>query len=385
MFKGSVYPHRWTYQGKKRKAWGMRYRIDGGPLVRKIVADTKDGAEAELDRMREQYRKAQLGVSEGKTFAALVEPFLAFKEQLGRDMETIRSRVRNLTPYFGEMLLERINAEAIDGYVTARCAEYRKKPCKKHPGAQRCPTCDQRIDKATVNRDLGMLRNMLKLAMRKWRWLDREPYLEKLPEKPGRDFELSEAEEARLLAECSPALVDLVVGALSTGMRQGELLKLTWPQVDLERRVIDFPPTKRGRKRLMPINEPLYYVLARRKAAGQGITGPEKGNRVFSRPDGLPWSKWMVEEHFTKALKAAGIVKPLVFHDLRHTFASRLKRNGIGETEIQRLLGHKTLAMTDRYITVEIEQMHAAVASLASKNNTKQLEPILAVPRNSAE
>jgi hypothetical protein len=49
MFKGSVYVHHWTYKDKRRKAWGIRYRIDGGPLVRKIVADTKDGADAELD------------------------------------------------------------------------------------------------------------------------------------------------------------------------------------------------------------------------------------------------------------------------------------------------------------------------------------------------
>jgi site-specific recombinase XerD len=101
--------------------------------------------------------------------------------------------------------------------------------------------------------------------------------------------------------------------------------------------------------------------------------------------DGVPWSKWAVEDHFKKALTAAGIKKALVFHDLRHTFASRLKRNGVGETEIRRLLGHKTLAMTDRYINVEIEQMRAAVASLASKNNAKQTAPVPAVSGNYSE
>ncbi len=175
-------------------------------------------------------------------------------------------------------------------------------------------------------------------------------------------------------------------------MRQGELLKLTWPQVDLGRRVIDFPPTKRGWKRLMPINEALYYVLARRKkaaaqqkAAEQGTTGPQPGDPVFSRPDGAPWSKWTVEAQFAKALAAAGIRTPLVFHDLRHTFASRLKRNGVGETEIQRLLGHKTLQMTDRYINVEVEQMRAAVASLASTNPAKVTAPVSPDAGNVAE
>jgi len=129
MFKGAVYPHRWTYNGKKRKAWGIRYRIDDGPLVRKIVADTKDGAEEELDTVREQYREqqrnTQSGLADGKTFADLTTPFLAFKEQLGREMGTIRSKVNNLRPHFGTMLLRQIDAAAIDGYVTARCTQYK--------------------------------------------------------------------------------------------------------------------------------------------------------------------------------------------------------------------------------------------------------------------
>jgi site-specific recombinase XerD len=105
---------------------------------------------------------------------------------------------------------------------------------------------------------------------------------------------------------------------------------------------------------------------------------------VFCRTADAAWSKSSVEDHFAKALAGAGITKPLVWHDLRHSFASRLKRNGIGETEIQRLLGHKTLAMTDRYINIEVEQMRVAVASLASKNNAKQTEPVSALAGNIA-
>ncbi len=123
-----------------------------------------------------------------------------------------------------------------------------------------------------------------------------------------------------------------------------------------------FPPTRRGWNRLMPIKETLYYVLARWKAAAQGQTGPGKPDRVFSRPDGASWSKWAVEKHFAKALAAAGILKPLVFHDLRHTFASHLKRNGVGETESQPLLGHKTLQMTDPCITIEVSTKRAQAA-----------------------
>ena len=76
MFKGAVYLHRWTYKGKRRKAWGIRYWIDNGPLVRKIVADTKAGAEDELEVVREKYRKGLAGVADGKTFADFGEAIL---------------------------------------------------------------------------------------------------------------------------------------------------------------------------------------------------------------------------------------------------------------------------------------------------------------------
>ncbi len=131
--KAWIYVARWTHKGKSRKAYGIGREING-KVVRKIVADTKAGAQDELARLRERERKGLSGIAEGKTFADLAPKFLTFKEQMGRDMQTIRSRVNNLSPYFGNKLLSEIDAEAIDGYVAARCAEYKTKPCKKHKG-----------------------------------------------------------------------------------------------------------------------------------------------------------------------------------------------------------------------------------------------------------
>jgi len=173
---------------------------------------------------------------------------------------------------------------------------------------------------------------------------------------------------------CPADFRSLVLAALYTGMRMGELLKLSWGQVDLANRTLDFPPTKRGRKRLLPIAEPLYYVLARIKAGREASGGPEPADRVFLHADGRPWNKWAVENRFAKAVKAAQI-PAIRFHDLRHTIASRLKRGGVHETEIQRLLGHKTLAMTDRYITVQVEQLRAALAVLPSTTGAQESFP----------
>jgi len=362
MFKGSVYCRRWKHEEKKHRAWGIRYNVNGGTIIRKIVADTKEGAEAELDRLKEDHKNRLLGVSEGKTLQDLAPLFLAHKENQGRAMEPIRVRVEtNLAPYFGTLALDEIDAEAIDGYIQAR----------KRGG----------VVGATINRDLGVLRHMLRMAVRKWRWLRQEPYIEMLPEGGPRDRELSEAEEALLLPACRVDFRPLVQAGLYTGMREGELLKLTWDQVDLAGRTLDFPPTKRGRKRLVPIAEPLYYVLARlrSRSGGQGAS-----DRVFLRADGHPWSKWGVEYHLAKAITAAEI-PPLRFHDLRHTCSSRLKRQGVDPMDIQELLGHKSMSTTRGYIHIRTEELRRAVNLLApSTNMTQELVAIPSESRKSA-
>jgi integrase len=373
MFKGSVYCRKWEHEGKKRKAWGIRYSVNGGPVKREIVAGTREAAQTELDKKREDYQRRLLGVAEGKTLKDLLPLFLTHKENQEKDMETLHSRLNNLLPFFGAFPLEDIDAEAIDRYVARRKAEYKVQPCKGHAPGERCGECDQRITTATINRDISVLRSMLRLAVRKWKWLRQEPYFEKLPESGPRDFELTEAEEVAVLPNCSPELTAIIGAAIHTGMRQGEILSLTWGQVDLSNRTLDFEPTKRGRKRLVPIAEPLYYTLVRLRDV-QARSGRLKPTaRVFLRPDGLPWTPYTLLTHYQKALAAAGITTPLTWHDLRHTTASRMKRGGVHETEIQRLLGHKTLSMTDRYINVEVEQLRAAVAVL-SKPSTKEAQ-----------
>jgi len=382
MFKGSVYCRKWVHELKdengnpkldkhgqpkteNRRAWGIRYSVNGGKVTREIVAETKDGAQAELDKKREDYQRRMLGVSEGKTLKDLAPLFLAHKTNQGRAMEPITVRVKsNLLPFFGALALEDIDAETIDSYIQQR----------KATG----------VDNATINRDVAMLRHMLRLAVRKWRWLRQEPYIEMLPENGPRELELSEAEETALQPKCSPPLWAIIQAAIFTGMREGELFGLTWPQVDLAGRVIDFPPTKHGRKREMPIAEPLYYILARLKAERARSGGPASTDRVFVRADGQPWTKQTLGAYFKKALAAAEITTPLRFHDLRHTCASRLQRLGVHEMEIQQLLGHKTLQTTRGYINIRTEELQRAVNLLASTNMTQEPAPVMMPASKSA-
>jgi integrase len=358
MFKGSTYCRRWTYEGKKRKAWGIRWSVNGGPVERKIVADTKDGAKAELDKKREDYQRRLLGVAEGKTLKDLAPVFLQTKENQGRSMRPIRMRVESiLLPALGARALESIDAEAIDEYIKAR----------KAAGVQN----------ATINRELAVLRHMLRLAVRKWKWLRQEPYIEMLPEGGPRDVELTEEEEAKLAKVTPLYFWRLIQAGLWTGMRSGELCGLTWGQIDVENRVIDFEPTKRGRKRLMPIAEPLYYVLVRMRDERRNAGGIQPEDRVFLRADGKPFGPYAVPTRMRRALKLAGITRNIRFHDLRHTVASRLKRRGVDDLVIQQTLGHKEFKTTRGYINIDTEQIAAGFGRLAASTNlTQEISPV---------
>ncbi len=345
-FTVKLYSREWNTNGKKKKAWGVRYRL-GGKYISRIVGDTRGEAENEVDRLRQDHNRRVLGVAEGKTFADLAPLFLAYKETQERHMEAIELRVRNLGKRFAQMLLEDITAEAIDGYISKRRTEG--------------------VSNATINRELAVLRHMLRLAVRKWRWLRQEPFFEMLPEGAGRERELTEAEEKMLLPHLKPAFADLFQAALHTGMREGELLRLEWRQVNLNGRVIDFPPTKRGKKRLMPINESLFYILARRKQT------PAPSGRVFVKPDGEPWSKSAVRYYLNKGTEAAG-VQDFTFHDTRHTFSSRLVRGGVHAVYVQELLGHKSSRTTERYMHAQTSDLQAAVGTLGNKLTNPEQE-----------
>lgn len=368
MFKGSVYCRRWTHEGKKRKAWGIRCSVNDGLAKREIVADTKEGALAELAKKRDDYQGRLLGVAEGKTLHDLAPLYLDYQRTRERDLGTIEARLKNLLAFFGNTPLEDIEDKA-DRYKLARRATYRKGPCKSHPADARCPTCDQRITKGTVNREIAVLNHMLHLAKKKFKMLRYQPFIERLEDEAGpRERELSAAEEAALLPVCGPDLRDLIEAALMTGMREGELIRLTRAQVDLAERLINFPPTKKGQRRLMPVNERLYYLLCRRCAR------LSPADLVFS-VGSHPWQRWHIRNRLGVATRKAGI-PALRFHDLRHTAASRLRRAGVDMDHIRKVLGHRGVSTTHGYVHYEAEQLRAVLAVLgtptASTNMTQE-------------
>jgi len=199
----------------------------------------------------------------------------------------------------------------------------------------------------TWNRYLSVLSCVLQICAQDWEWMEFNPArrVRREREAPGRVRFLSETEREKLLEVCklssSPNLYPIVVLALSTGMRRGEMLSLTWDKIDLNTGVLILEETKNGDRRRVTIRGRALEVLRKhakvRRLDTNLVFPSETKNTTFSLDN--PWYR---------ALKKAGIPN-FRFHDLRHSAASYLAMNGATMLQISEVLGHKTLQMVKRY------------------------------------
>ncbi len=171
---------------------------------------------------------------------------------------------------------------------------------------------------------------------------------------------LTEEEEVGLLDACSPQLKRVVLFALHTGMRRGEILGLRWQDVDLKNAVAVIPAerAKGKRNRFIPLNSVAMEVL---RELPQPI---DRSALVFKNSQGKQWDR--LRKHWEYAVFAAGLVD-FRFHDLRHTYASRLVMAGIDLAVLRELLGHRDFEMTLRYAHLAPSRLKDAVAVLEPK------------------
>ena len=215
---------------------------------------------------------------------------------------------------------------------------------------------------ATIGRYLAALSHCFTVAVKEWGWATENPLFKvtKPAEPRGRVRFLDPAERARLLAACraspDPHLHDLVVVALSTGMRQSEIVTLTWADVNLETERITLQETKNGERRVVPLVGPALDLMRRRFAS----RSPEATFIFESRKHGdarFPRKAW------TDAVSAAEL-EDFRFHDLRHSAASYLAMGGASIVELADILGHKTLQMVQRYAHLSEPHTRKVLASM---------------------
>lgn len=209
------------------------------------------------------------------------------------------------------------------------------------------------VSPGTVNRYLVSLSHCFTVGVRVLEWIDTNPVrnVERLEEPDGRERFLDEDEIIALLKACmaskSAALYPVVVLALSTGMRQGEILGLRWSEVDLTLGTITLGKerTKTSRRRVVPLVGHALDVLRE-----WSKVRPIDTDLVFpgrKRPNRARQPLY-VRTSWETAIKEAGI-EDYRFHDNRHSAASYLLMTGASQLEVAAILGHQTLAMVQRY------------------------------------
>ena len=206
----------------------------------------------------------------------------------------------------------------LDQITPAMIVECRTKLAqgKTHYGTKRLPS--------TVNRYLAILSHAFTVAWKEWQWTDRNPVMQirKLKEPRGRVRFLDDEERARLLEACresrSPHLFTIVVLALSTGMRKGEILGLMRKDVDLRGKRIVIQETKNGERRVVPLVGPAMELV--RRIVERGFQ--ESDSFIFHH-FGQPDKSICIRTAWVNAVKRAE-VEDFTFHDLRHSAASYL-------------------------------------------------------------
>ncbi|HZS09437.1 MAG TPA: site-specific integrase [Blastocatellia bacterium] len=226
---------------------------------------------------------------------------------------------------------------------------------------------------ASVNREMAMMVSVLRFAVRNG-WLEKSPFdagesLIRPADENKRGRVMSYEEEARLLSVCTGPLERLgvmIVLAVDTGIRRGEMLRLEWPDIDFDSRLIRLRQitTKNNKPREAAMTERVMKELRRWREQM-----PADEPLVFGLRSNF-------NTHWSLALERANI-EGLHWHDIRHTCATRLTAAGIPIAEAMRLTGHATTSMLYRYINPGPDALHRAADALEQhhrENGGKTIE-----------
>jgi len=325
------------YRRPDSKFWWMDCTVNGKPCRRST--ETSDRKLAE-----KIYASVLTQITEGKWFDVDEAGLRTFDEMMERYLEEYSkvynaestyeknaNLLKHLNRSFSGLRLNQITAKLMTGYKTMRLSD----------GAS----------PASVRNELRLLGHAFNVAIKEWEWVKENPVsrvsFKEL--KAGTvDRWLTQEEEKRLLEAAEGNLYgqlkDIIIIALNTGMSQEEILKLEWRNINLFRKTIITTRKKTEKTRTIPINDTVKELL-RQRIKVIHINGIEY---VFFNSVGNMIDTGKLKKVFIKTVKDAGIVN-FRFHDLRHTFATRLVQSGVDLYKVSKLLGHADICTTQRY------------------------------------
>lgn len=276
----------------------------------------------------------------------------------GYDQEKYRIEQICRSP-LGTKFVRSITSVDIAAYRDQRLAEINSRTAKA-------------LSPATVRLELSLLSNLFDISRIEWGYCDDNPVknVRKPKTPPGRERRLTPREERQVLRYChghqNTELYSIVILALETAMRQGEILNLRWENINLKTRVAHLPDTKNGTRRDVPLSLTARDALIR--------LGVQLRGKVFSYTSNGLKSTWRF------MLSRLGI-SDLHFHDLRHEAVSRLFELGsLDIMEIAAISGHKSLSMLKRYTHLKAQRLVKKLEGNRHKGRAAVINTLIPYP-----
>ncbi len=224
------------------------------------------------------------------------------------------------------------------------------------------------VSPATVNRYFSTLSSVFQIALEEWEWVHSNPCrsMKRFKEKRTGGRCLSEVEYQKLYTYCkqniSQKICMATIFGLTLGMRRGEILALTWDDIDFGKCILTIHKTKNGRPRTIPIPRRVMSLVreyAKVRQLNTNLLFPSDKPHCFGKPFEVrnPWKKLLQELNITN----------FRFHDLRHTCASYLAMSGVNTRTIAEILGHQTIAMAMRYSHLNTGHLEEALSVMNRK------------------
>ena len=285
-----------------------------------------------------------------RTLSQFTAEFLSYATQnySERSFAFYRRTLKQFQALIGDITLNSITPKHVDLYKIERM---------------------KKISPVSVNIELRMLRAALYTALR-WKLVEHNPFSKpqfaRIPEQQPTFFTKEDFYKLVSLIK-ENWLRELVVFAVLTGMRRGEIVNLRWQDVDLQRKVIHIQSnlnfrTKQGKRRTIPLSDVAFHLL-------QMKHGKSVSEYVFTLKDKKISEGWVSHKFKYYVYESRLRNDKLHFHSLRHTFASWLVQDGVSLYEVQKLLGHSNIAVTQVYSHLQPETLHNTVNKISLSLN----------------
>lgn len=329
---------------KRKTGYQAEVRRKGFPTVSKVFGNRKDAEawarliESEMDRGcfidRTEAERTTLG-----------EVLERYKQEISPKKKSAETEIMRINKFLKDEKICAYKVSALNGKLLS---QWRDKRLSEVSGS-------------SVNRELNLISHALNIALKEWGINASNPValIQRPKHNKARERRLSPQEREYLLCQLEPSLrrsngtyraggshnhwcQPIVLLALETAMRMGELLSLQWRDVNLLSRTATLQDTKNGEKRAVPLSTSAVAILT---GLPRSIDG-----RVF------PITRDALKRVFTRACKRADI-QNLHFHDLRHEATSSFFERGLNIMEVSSITGHKTLHMLKRYTHLKASEL----------------------------